>query len=133
LISFQEKRGFLYAYKERIRIQSSIVRSKKQIFAVPSLDAIMENFYVTIENEEDKVEELIVLSKSSADPKILERIEKHRDNFNFVKRSIIPLRDSLYAIKSLKEDKDFKVIEVEIFSYFSRLHQKFGTFRTDRL
>jgi hypothetical protein len=35
----------------------------------------MENFYVTIENEEDKVEELIVLSKSSADPKILERIE----------------------------------------------------------
>jgi hypothetical protein len=26
------------------------------------LDAIMENFYVTIENEEDKVEELIVLS-----------------------------------------------------------------------
>jgi magnesium transporter len=42
----------------------------------------MENFYVTIENEEE-VEELIVLSKSSADPKILERIEKHRDNFNF--------------------------------------------------
>jgi magnesium transporter len=37
----------------------------------------MENFYVT-ENEEDKVEELIVLSKSSADPKILERIEKQR-------------------------------------------------------
>jgi hypothetical protein len=36
-------------------------------------------------------------------------------------------------IKSLKEDKDFKVIEVEIFSYFSRLHQKLGTFRTDRL
>jgi magnesium transporter len=30
--------------------------------------------------------------------------------------------DSLYAIKSLKEDKDFKVIEVEIFSYFP--HQK---------
>jgi magnesium transporter len=84
----------------------------------------MENFYVTIENEEDKVEELIVLSKSSADPKILERIEKHRDNFNFLKRSIIPLRDSLYAIKSLKEDEDFKVIEIETFSYFSRLHQK---------
>jgi magnesium transporter len=68
----------------------------------------MENFYVTIENEEDKVEELIVLSKSSADPKILERIEKHRDNFNFVKRSIIPLRDSLYAIKVSKKIKILK-------------------------
>jgi magnesium transporter len=30
----------------------------------------MENFYVTIENEEDKVEELINLSKAS-DPQIL--------------------------------------------------------------
>jgi magnesium transporter len=79
LISFQEKRSDFFTHiRERIRIQSSIVRSKKQIFAVPSLDAIMENFYVTIENEEDKVEELIVLSKSSADPKILERIEKQR-------------------------------------------------------
>jgi magnesium transporter len=82
LISFQEKEVISLRIRERIRIQSSIVRSKAD-FAVPSLDAIMENFYVTIENEEDKVEELIVLSKSSADPKILERIEKHRDNFNF--------------------------------------------------
>jgi magnesium transporter len=84
----------------------------------------MENFYVTIENEEDKVEELITISKNSADPEILVRIEKHRDNFNFLKRSIIPLRDSLYAIKMLKEDEEFKVIEQETFSYFSRLHQK---------
>jgi magnesium transporter len=66
-----------------------------------------------------KIKKLIVLSKSSADPKILERIEKHRDNFNFVKRSIIPLRDSLYAIKSLKEDKDFKVISRNIQLFFS--------------
>ncbi|MFB0911405.1 MAG: CorA family divalent cation transporter, partial [Flavobacterium sp.] len=114
LISFQEKRSDFFTHiRERIRIQSSVVRSKKADFLLYLLlDAIMENFYVTIENEEDKVEELIVLSKSSADPKILERIEKHRDNFNFLKRSIIPLRDSLYAIKSLKEDEDFKVIEV---------------------
>jgi magnesium transporter len=88
LISFQEKSDFFTHIRERIRIQSSIVRSKKADFCCTFLDAIMENFYVTIENEEDKVEELIVLSKSSADPKILERIEKHRDNFNFVKRSI---------------------------------------------
>jgi magnesium transporter len=65
---------------------------------------LSENFYVTIENEEDKVEELINLTKQNPDPVILERIEKHRDNFNFLKRSIIPLRDSLYDIKSIKDD-----------------------------
>jgi magnesium transporter len=126
LISFQEKRSDFFTYiRERIRNHSGIVRTKKVDFLLYLLlDAIIENFYVTIENEEDKVEELIHLSKNSADPEILVRIEKHRDNFNFLKRSIIPLRDSLYAIKMLKEDEEFTVIEQETYSYFSRLHQK---------
>lgn len=126
LISFQEKRSDFFSHiRERIRTHAGNVRNKKADFLLYLLlDAVMENFYVTIENEEDKVEELINLSKNSADPNILIRIEKHRDNFNFLKRAIIPLRDSLYAIKSLKEDEDFCVIESESFGYFSRLHQK---------
>jgi magnesium transporter len=54
----------------------------------------------------------------------LERIEKHRDNYNFLKRSIIPLRDSLYDIKSIKDDNVFNLIENDNFSFFSRLYQK---------
>lgn len=126
LISFQEKRSdFFMHIRERIRTHSGIVRTKKADYLLYILlDAIMENFYITIENEEDKVEELINLSKNSADPIILERIEKHRDNFNFLKRSIIPLRDSLYDIKSIKDDNVFNSIETENFSFFTRLHQK---------
>jgi magnesium transporter len=84
----------------------------------------MENFYITIENEEDRVEDLINLSKTSTNPKILEQIEKHRDNYNFLKRSIIPLRDSLYSIKSMKDDNVFNAIEQDNYSFFERLHQK---------
>jgi magnesium transporter len=84
----------------------------------------MENFYITLENEEDKVEALIDLTKQSTDPIILEKIEKHRDNFNFLKRAIIPLRDSLYEIKSIKDDDVFNGIEAENFTFFARLHQK---------
>jgi magnesium transporter len=126
LISFQEKRSDFFTHiRERIRTHSGIVRTKKVDFLLYLLlDAIIENFYITIENEEDKVEELINLSKDSADPKILIRIEKHRDNFNFLKRSIVPLRDSLTGIKSLKEDEVCNVIEMESYVYFSRLHQK---------
>ena len=100
LISFQEKRSDFFTHiRERIRTHSGIVRTKKSDYLLYILlDAIMENFYITIENEEDKVEELINLSKNSADKIILEKIEKHRDNFNFLKRSIIPLRDSFYFI-----------------------------------
>ena len=67
---------------------------------------------------------MINLTKKSADTIILERIEKHRDNFNFLKRSIIPLRDSLYDIKSIKDDNVFNIMETENFTFFARLHQK---------
>jgi magnesium transporter len=84
----------------------------------------MENFYITIEKKEDKGEELIKASKGSAYPKSLGRTEKHRDNFNFLKRSIIPLRESLFSFKSVKDDHLFNAVEIESFSFFSRLHQK---------
>ncbi|WP_284652626.1 magnesium/cobalt transporter CorA [Flavobacterium terrisoli] len=126
LVSFQEKRSEYFAHiRERIRSHSGIVRDKKADYLLYLLlDAIMENFYITIENEEDRVEELIDISKTSTKPEILEQIEKHRDNFNFLKRSIIPLRDSLYSIKSMKDDNVFNAIEPENYSFFSRLHQK---------
>lgn len=126
LISFQEKRSDFFTHiRERIRTHSGIVRTKKADYLLyVLLDAVMENFYITLEHEEDKVEELINLSKNSDNPIILERIEKHRDNFNFLKRSIIPLRDSLYDIKSIKDDNVFNLIENDNFSFFARLYQK---------
>ena len=126
LVSFQEKRSDFFSHiRERIRTHSGIVRTKKADYLLYLLlDAIIENFYITIENEEDKVENLINLSKTEQDPKVLEEIEKHRDNFNFFKRSIIPLRDSLYSINSMKEDNVFNAIDRENYSFFDRLHQK---------
>jgi len=126
LISFQEKRSDFFTHlRERIRTHSGIVRDKKADYLLYLLlDAVMENFYITIENEEDKVEGLINLSKSSSNPEILVQIEKHRDNYNFLKRSIIPLRDSLYSIKSMKDDNVFNAIEHDNYSFFERLHQK---------
>ena len=126
LVSFQEKRSDFFTHiRERIRTHSGIVRDKKSDYLLYLLlDAVMENFYITIENEEDRVEELINLSKTSTNPKILEQIEKHRDNYNFLKRSIIPLRDSLYSIKSMKDDNVFNAIDQDNYSFFERLHQK---------
>jgi magnesium transporter len=126
LISFQEKRSDFFTHiRERIRTNSGIVRTKKADYLLYILlDAVIGNFYITLENEEDKIEDLIDLTKKSADPIILEKIEKQRDNFTFLKRSIIPLRDSLYDIKSIKEDNVFEEIESDNFSFFTRLHQK---------
>lgn len=125
-MSFQEKRSDFFTHiRERIRTHSGIVRDKSSDYLLYLLlDAVMENFYITIESEEDRVEELVNLSKTDTNPEILIQIEKHRDNFNFLKRSIIPLRDSLYSIKSIKDDDVFNAIEHDNYSFFSRLHQK---------
>lgn len=126
LVSFQEKRSDFFTHiRERIRTHSGIVRDKNSDYLLfLLLDAVMENFYITLENEENRVEALINLTKTNTQLQILEKIEKHRDNFNLLKRSIIPLRDSLFSIKSMKEDNVFNVIENDNFSFFSRLHQK---------
>ena len=126
LISFQEKRSDFFTHiRERIRTNSGVVRTKKADYLLYLLlDAIIENFYITIESEENKVDDLIDLSKENTNPEVLALIEKHRDNFNFLKRSIIPLRDSLYSIKSIKDDNVFNDIQHENFTFFSRLHQK---------
>jgi magnesium transporter len=126
LTSFQEKRSDFFTHiRERLRTHSGIVRTKKADYLLfVLLDAIMENFYITIEEEENKVDDLLNLSKINVNPIVIQNIEKHRDNYNFLKRSILPLRDSLHTIISIKDDNVFNAIEPQNFSFFSRLYQK---------
>ncbi|PXY47166.1 magnesium/cobalt transporter CorA [Flavobacterium hydrophilum] len=126
LISFQEKRSDFFTHiRERLRTHAGIVRTKKVDYLLYLLlDAVIENFYITIEDEENNIEELIDLTKKGADPIILEKIENHRDNFNFLKRAIVPLRDSLYYLKTIKDDDTNELIQKETFNFFIRLHQK---------
>jgi magnesium transporter len=71
----------------------------------------MENFYITIEFYEDQIEDLMVESKSSDNPEVLVRIEKNRETINYLKRSILPLRDALFNLKSVQDDDQFDGIE----------------------
>ena len=126
LVSFEEKsNNFFNHIRERIASHSGIVRTKKADYLLfLLLDAIIENFYITIESEEEKIEEVINLVKTQTSLSLLNHIEKHRDNFNFLKRAITPLRESLYAIKSINQDSVCEVIELKNYTFFDRLHQK---------
>lgn len=126
LVSFQEKRGDFFTHiRERLRNNTGIVRKKKVDYLLSlMLDSVLENFYITIENKENEIEKLMILSKTSDDPKIIEDIERTRDILYNLKRSITPLRDALYTIKTIKDDNEFNSIQSANFVYFSRLHQK---------
>src|SRR5690606_31771034 len=88
------------------------------------LDAVMENFFITIENHEDKIEAMLVDAKSDRKKDTPEKIEKNREILNFLKRSILPLRDALFTLKSIKTDHGNGGIKRQNFTYFARLHQK---------
>lgn len=66
LISFQEKRSDFFTHiRERITTHSGIVRTKKADYLLYILlDAVMENFYITLENEEDKSKNLLIKLKT---------------------------------------------------------------------
>lgn len=126
IVSFQEKRGDFFSHiRERIRTNTGVVRKKKVDYLLYLLlDAIIENFYITIENKEIKIENLLTTSKTSDDPRVVEEIEHLREIFHLLKRSLIPLKDALYTIKTIKDDDEFNSIESSNFVFFSRLHQK---------
>jgi len=127
LLSFQEKKGDYFTHiRERIRTQAGLVCKKKNDFLLYlMLDAIMENFYITLEKTEERIELLQNEAKTAYKQNVLEEIEKTRENLHYLKRSIIPLRDSLFSLKSINDsNEDFLGIEQANQTFFSRLHQK---------
>ncbi len=126
LVSFQEKKADYFDYiRERIDTKVGLVRKKKADYLLYLLlDAIIENYFITIDAKEDSIEALMLQSKTSDDPTVMQQIEALREVFHFLKRSVTPLRDAIFTLINLKEDEDFTLIEDGNFHYFSRLLHK---------
>jgi len=126
IVSFQEKKSDFFTHiRERIKTHSGIVRKKRNDYLLYLLlETIMENFYITIEYFENTIENLVIEAKTSDNPAILVRIEKSRENLNFLKRAILPLRESLFNLKSIHDEEDYDGIDKGNYTFFARLYQK---------
>ena len=126
LVSFQEIKSDYFTFiRDRLRNNEGIVRKKGADYLLfLLLDGIIENFFITIENYETRIEQLLIDVKVNDATHILEMIEKQRENFNYLKRSIIPLRDALFSLKSIQDDNVFNGISKANVTFFIRLHQK---------
>ena len=126
LISFQEKRGDFFTHiRERIQTNTGLVRTKKNDFLLYlMLDAILENYFVTIENFEDNIEALLTETKTISKPETLIKIENITENINYLKRSLIPIRELFFSLKTSSEDANLESISTENTTFFTRLYQK---------
>lgn len=126
IVSFQEKRSDYFEHiRERIRTGAGIVRKRKNDYLLYlMLDAIMENFFITIEKYEGRIENLSNEAKANKNDDFIQNIERTKENLNYLKRAITPLRDALYNLKSIKEDEEYETIRKSTHAFFARLHQK---------
>lgn len=126
IVSFQEKRSDYFEHiRERIRTGTGIVRKKKNDYLLYlMLDAIMENFFITIERYETRIENLGNDAKVSKNPDFISNVERTRESLNYIKRAITPLRDALYSLKSAKDEDEYETIRKSTHTFFARLHQK---------
>lgn len=126
LVSFQEKKSDFFAHiRERIKTHSGIVRKKRNDYLLYLLlDAVMENFYITLEHYENIIDALLIAAKTNEQQEVLVRIEKTRDELNYLKRSLLPLRDALLSLKTKHSEDDIKAIDHTNHVFFARLHQK---------
>ena len=76
LVSFQEKKADYFDYiRERIDTKLGLVRKKKADYLLYLLlDAIIENYFITIDSKEDSIEALMLQSKTSDDPTVMQQI-----------------------------------------------------------
>lgn len=125
IISFQEKKSDYFIHiRERIRTGTGIIRKKKNDYLLYlMLDAIMENFFITIEKFEDRIEALGTEAKNNYKSDFTARIEKSRESLNYLKRSINPLREAMYSLKN-GDHEEYDVIRKPNHTFFARLHQK---------
>lgn len=126
LISFQEKKSDYFTHiRERIRTGTGVIRKRKNDYLLfLMLDAIMENFFITIEKFEGNIEELGAEAKKNYKADIIAKVEKLRENLSYLKRSILPLKDALYNLKNIQDDDQYEGIHKTSRSYFARLYQK---------
>lgn len=126
LVSFQERKSDFFTHiRERIKTHAGIVRKKKNDYLLYLLlESVMENFYITIEFYEDRIDQVMAEAKVSDRRQIHEEIQMIRSRFGILKRSIQPLHDALYSLKSKREEDQFNGIDPGNHTFFARLNQK---------
>lgn len=125
IVSFQEKKSDYFSHiRERIRTGTGLIRKKKNDYLLYlMLDAIMENFFITLERYEDIIEK-VTDTKTSYRSDFIAMVEQNKDDLTYLKRSITPLKDALSNLKSVKEDEEVEAIRKYTHTFFARLHQK---------
>jgi magnesium transporter len=97
VISFQEREGDVFnPVRERLRTGKGIVRQRgSDYLAYCLIDAIVDHYFLIIENLEDRIHTLEEEVVDDPRPQVLQRIHGLKSDLVFLRRSLWPLREML--------------------------------------
>ncbi len=115
VISFQEKEGDVFdSIRERIRSGKGRIRKGGADYLVYTLmDAVVDNYFVTLENIGEAIEDLEDKLISDPQPENLQLIHQLRREMITLRKSVWPLREVINSI--LRGDIELIQQETEIF------------------
>ena len=101
VISFQEREGDVFqTIRDRIhKGKGRIRKSGSDYLAYALMDAMVDNYFIILENMGEKIEVLQESVLSEPDPSNLREIQEMRREMAFLRRSIWPLREAISAIQ----------------------------------
>ena len=101
VISFQEREGDVFQpIRDRIhKGKGRIRKTGSDYLAYTLMDAIVDNYFIILENMGEKIEILQESVLSEPDPSNLREIQELRREMAFLRRSIWPLREAINALQ----------------------------------
>ena len=104
IITFQEQEGDVFdPIRDRIRTGKGRIRKYREDYlAYRILDSIIDNYFVVLENFDERIEEIEDQIIKQPDDSSLEKIHNLRKELIKVRRAASPLRDIIFTIEKEK-------------------------------
>jgi magnesium transporter len=101
VISFQEMKGDIFELiRHRIRSGKGRIRKMKSDYlAYALMDAIVDNYFIILENLEDRIEEIEEKVAIDPKPETLQEIHKLKRDMIFLRKSVWPLREVISSLE----------------------------------
>lgn len=120
LVSFQERKAdYFKDIRTRIRENEGALRERTADFLLfLLLDAILENYFETIDDIEQKVENFGLIDINiDPSPSVLRTIERYKRQLHMIKKTIVPIKEFVVKIEREKMD----LIQQKHIKYFLEL------------
>jgi len=134
VISFQEKEGDIFeAIRERIRNGKGRIRKMgTDYLAYALIDAVVDHYFIILEKDGEKIEELEDKVVADPKPETLQSIHRLKREMIFLRRSVWPLRELVNSLERGESPLIHKTTRIYLRDVYDHTIQVIDTLETYR-